>query len=147
MIGQSLRKPSKKIDILVESAKALQRQERELARLRLDNEEIRKEQKEQGKRIDDLNGVCTDGTKRQRIVALVNAYARKSGVTYDRAWRDFKVAYNTAFHTSISLCRANYVKQNGLTKKPSVPEFLEAKGLLGDALRIADKLLNSTPVA
>lgn len=139
--------PKSQIDILVESAKALQRQERELARLRLDNEEIRKEQKEQGKRIDDLNGVCTDGTKRQRLVALVNAYARKSGVTYDRAWRDFKVAYNTAFHTSISLCRANYVKQNGLTKKPSVPEFLEAKGLLGDALRIADKLLNSTPVA
>ena len=134
--------PKSQIDILVESAKALQRQERELARLRLDTEEIRKEQKIQSSRIDTLNGVCTEGTKRQKLVAMVQAYAAKNGLTYREGWHRFKAAYNTAYRTSIGNSISYYVKENGLKKKPSVPEFLEKKGLLDDALRIADKLLN-----
>lgn len=142
MEEQLKNEPKSQIDILVESAKALQRQERELARLRMDNEEIRKEQKIQSSRIDTLNGVCTDGTKRQKLVAMIQAYTNKSGLAYREGWHRFKVAYNTAFNTSIGNSIAYYVKENNLKKKPSVPEFLEIKGLLDDALRVADKLLN-----
>ena len=134
--------PKSQIDILVESAKALQRQERELARLRLDNEEIRKEQKIQASRLDTLNGVCTEGTKRQKLVAMMNAYIAKNGLQHREGWHRFKAAYNTAYHTSIGNSISYYIKEKGLSKKPSVPEFLEKKGLLDDALRIADKLLN-----
>lgn len=140
----SYSKPMSQVEILAQAAQQLVEQERELARLRLDNEEIRKEQKIQSSRIDTLNGVCTEGTKRQKLVAMVNAYARTNGVTYDRAWREFKAAYNTAFRTNLSLSRSIYAEKNDLKKKPSVPEFLEKKGLLDDALRIADKLLNGS---
>ena len=142
MERQLKEQPKSQIDILVESAKALQRQERELARLRLDTEEIRKEQKIQSSRLDTLNGVCTEGTKRQKLVAMVQAYAAKNGLTYREGWHRFKAAYNTAYRTSIGNSISYYMKEKGLKKKPSVPEFLEAKGLLDDALRIADKLLN-----
>lgn len=140
-------KPMSQLDILVESAKALQAHERELARLKMDTEEIREEQRKQAARMDDLNGVCTSGTLRQRLVIVVNAYAREYGLTYDRAWRDFKAAYNVSFHTNISLSRHHYAEQNNLRKVPSVPEYLEKKGLLGDALRVADKLLHGGRIA
>lgn len=137
-----VQKPMSQLDILVESVKALQEQERRLARTELDIADIKKGQQEQARRIDTLNGVGTEGTKRQQLVAMITAYARNAGITYDRAWRDFKGAYNTAFHTNISLSRRHYMEEKGLKKKPSVPEFLEAKELLDDALRIADKLLS-----
>ncbi len=135
-------KPMSQVEILAQAAQQLVEQERELARLRLDNEEIRKEQKIQSSRIDTLNGVCTEGTKRQKLVAMIQAYAAKNGLTYREGWHRFKAAYNTAFHTSIGNSISYYAKENGLKKKPSVPEFLEIKDLLDDALRIADKLLN-----
>ena len=135
-------KPMSQVEILAQAAQQLVEQERELARLRLDNEEIRKEQKIQSSRIDTLNGVCTEGTKRQKLVSMIQAYAAKKGLTYREGWHRFKAAYNTAFHTSIGNSISYYVKENGLKKKPSVPEFLEKKGLLDDAMRIADKLLN-----
>lgn len=130
------------IELIAAQANALVEQERELARLRLDTEEIRKEQKIQSSRIDTLNGVCIEGTKRQKLVKTIQAYANKNGLTYREGWHRFKAAYNTAFHTNIGNSISYYMKENGLTKKPSVPEFLEIKGLLDDALRIADKLLN-----
>ncbi len=142
MERQLKEQPKTQIDILVESAKALQRQERELARLRMDTDEIRKEQKIQSSRLDTLNGVCTSGTKRQKLVAMMNAYIAKNGLQHREGWHRFKAAYNTAFHTSIGNSISYYVKENNLKKKPSVPEFLEKKNLLDDALRIADKLLN-----
>lgn len=135
-------KPKTQLDILVESAKALQEQERRLARTELDIEDIKKQQQIQSSRIDTFNGVCTEGTKRQKLVSMIQAYAAKKGLTYREGWHRFKAAYNTAFHTSIGNSISYYVKENGLKKKPSVPEFLEKKGLLDDAMRIADKLLN-----
>lgn len=135
-------KPKTQLDILVESAKALQEQERRLARTELDIEDIKKQQQIQSSRIDTFNCVCTEGTKRQKLVAMIQAYAAKKGLTYREGWHRFKAAYNTAFHTSIGNSISYYVKENGLKKKPSVPEFLEKKGLLDDAMRIADKLLN-----
>lgn len=135
-------KSMSQLDILVESAKALQAHEREIARLRMDNEEIRKEQRIQQSRIDTFNGVCTEGTKRQKLVKMVNAYSTQNGLTYHEGWHRFKAAYNTAYHTSVGNSIAHYMKESGAKKKPTVPEFLEIKGLLDDGLRVADKLLS-----
>jgi Rha family phage regulatory protein len=135
--------PKSQIDILVESAKALQRQERGLARLKLTQEEHAESLRIVSSRVDTLNCVCTEGTKRQKLVAMINAYSNKHGLTYREGWHRFKQAYNFAFHTSLGNSISFYMKDKGLKKKPSVPDFLEKKELLDDAMRIADKLLNA----
>ena len=93
--------PKSQIDILVESAKALQRQERELARLKLTQEEQAESLRIVNSRMDTLNGVCTEGTKRQKLVAMVQKYAISNGLAFNRGWHDFRQAYNTAFHTNL----------------------------------------------
>lgn len=76
--------PKTQIDILVESAKALQRQERELARIKLTQEEQAESLRIVNARMDTLNGVCTEGTKRQKFVAMVQKYAISNGLAFNR---------------------------------------------------------------
>ena len=90
--------------------------------------------------IETLNGVCTDGTKRQKLNRLVRSYANKNGVQYADAWNLFKEMYNNAYHTKLNLQITNYMKANNLRKKPSNPEFLEETNQLDDALRVAEKM-------
>lgn len=133
--------PKSQIDILVESAKALQRQERELARLKLTQEEQAESLRIVSSRVDTLNCVCTEGTKRQKLVAMVQKYAISNGLAFNRGWHDFRQAYNTAFHTNLKNSQNYYCEKQGI-KKISTPDFLERKGYLDDAMRIMDKLLN-----
>lgn len=132
--------PKSQIDILVESAKALQRQERELARLKLTQEEQAESLRIVSSRVDTLNCVCTEGTKRQKLVAMVQKYAISNGLAFNRGWHDFRQAYNTAFHTNLKNSQNYYCEKQGI-KKISTPDFLERKGYLDDAMRIMDKLL------
>lgn len=132
--------PKTPIDILVESAKALQRQERELARLKLTQEEQAESLRIVNARMDTLNGVCTEGSKRQKFVAMVQKYAVSNGLAFNRGWHDFRQAYNTAFHTNLKNSQNYYCEKQGI-KKISTPDFLERKGYLDDAMRIMDKLL------
>ena len=133
--------PKTQIDILVESAKALQAHERELARLKLTQEEQAESLRVVNARMDTLNGVCTEGTKRQKFVAMVQKYAISNGFAFNRAWHDFHKAYNTAFHTNLKNSMRYYCEKQGIKKKVSTPDFLERKGYLDDAMRIMDKLL------
>lgn len=139
----SYQKPMSQLEILQGSINKLVEQEREIARIKLTQQEQAETLQAVNERIDDLNGVCLKGSKRQRLVTLVATYVRKAGITYDRGWREFKNYYNTAFHTNLSLARRHYMEENNLKKKPSIPEFLEIKGHLDDAIRIADKMLSS----
>ena len=132
--------PKTQIDILVESAKALQAHERELARLKLTQEEQAESLRVVNARMDTLNGVCTEGTKRQKFVTMVQKYAISNGLAFKRAWHDFHKAYNTAFHTNLKNSMRYYCEKQGL-KKISTPDFLERKAYLDDAMRIMDKLL------
>ncbi len=132
--------PKTQIDILVESAKALQKQEREMARLKLTQEEQAESLRIVNSRMDTLNGVCTEGTKRQKLVAMVQKYAISNGLAFNRGWHDFRQAYNTAFHTNLRNSQNYYCEKQGI-KKISTPDFLERKGYLDDAMRIMDKLL------
>lgn len=135
------KEPKTQIDILVESAKALQKQEREMARLKLTQEEQAESLRIVNSRMDTLNGVCTEGTKRQKLVAMVQKYAISNGLAFNRGWHDFRQAYNTAFHTNLRNSQNYYCEKQGI-KKISTPDFLERKGYLDDAMRIMDKLLN-----
>lgn len=135
------KEPKTQIDILVESAKALQKQEREMARLKLTQEEQAESLRIVSSRVDTLNCVCTEGTKRQKLVAMVQKYAISNGLAFNRGWHDFRQAYNTAFHTNLKNSQNYYCEKQGI-KKISTPDFLERKGYLDDAMRIMDKLLN-----
>ena len=95
--------------------------------------------------IEVLNGVCTEGTKRDRLNAMVRAYANKAGLTYPTVWHKFCEAFNFAFHTNIGLLITNYMKKQAINKKMSTPVYLEAAERLDDALRVAEKMLNSLP--
>ena len=132
--------PKTQIDLLVESAMALQRQERELARLKLTQEEQAESLRIVNARMDTLNGVCTEGNKRQKFVAMVQKYAISNGFAFNKGWHDFRQAYNTAFHTNLKNSQNYYCEKQGI-KKISTPDFLERKGYLDDAMRIMDKLL------
>ena len=132
--------PKTQIDILVESAKALQAHECELARLKLTQEEQAESLRVVNARMDTLNGVCIEGTKRQKFVAMVQKYAISNGLAFNRAWHDFRKAYNTAFHTNLKNSMRYYCEKQGF-KKISTPDFWERKAYLDDAMRIMDKLL------
>lgn len=89
-------KPMSQVDILVESAKALQEQERRLARIELDIADIKKEQQIQSSRIDTFNGVCTEDTKRQKLFAMIQAYAKEQ---QRMVWPTVKAGTTSSRHT------------------------------------------------
>ena len=115
------------------------------ARMQADIDDAHTEMKHMKTNIEILEGGCSEGNKRDRLRSIVNAYSVKAGRTYQQAWRDFNNAFNVFFkngRTNIGLLKTNYMKKNGLKKKPSTPEYLELVDRLDDGLRVAIKLLN-----
>lgn len=140
-----VQKPMTQAELIAMQANALVEYEREQAKLKEDVRQI-KEQSEHStrilqSRIDTLNGVCTEGTPRQKLKAMVDLYAIKNGLQFGTAWREFVTAYNTAYKTNLKRKMKNYMRAHGI-KKMTTPEYLEAVGKLDDAMRVADKMLN-----
>ena len=96
--------------------------------------------KKQQSTIDTLNGVCTNGTKRQKLNTLIRNFVNRNGLQYAEGWKKFLQAFNTAYKTNLNLQITNYCKANNLRKKLSKPEFLEKTNQLDDALRVAEKM-------
>lgn len=138
-------KPLSQLEILQGSINQLIEQNKRLSRVEMKQEEQDKQMGYINTSIEVLNGVCTEGTKRERLNQMVRAYANKAGLTYAKAWHKFREAFNVAFHTSIGLLIAHYTQKNSLKKKPSVPEYLEATERIDDALRVIEKMLNELP--
>ena len=92
------------------------------------------------KRINEMDNTNTIGDLRQRLVRKVQKYAERNGLTYSQGWKDFKIAYNTAFRTNITLRKNYYMDSRGITKM-TIPEYLSATDKLPDALRVAEKML------
>ena len=139
--------PQKKMtaaEILSGMAEELVKQERRTARLEMRQEQSEKNLKILHSRMDTFNGVGTEEDKRQKLNSMVRAFTRKAGLMFDEGWRTFTHAYNTAFHTNVTLSITNYKKKHNIQKKKRVtlPEYFERVGLLDDALMVADKLLN-----
>jgi hypothetical protein len=92
-------------------------------------------------RMNNLDATNIDGTPRQRLNDMVRKYAYDNGLLYPQAWKDFRKGFNTAYRTNIEQKKNNYLKKHNV-KQLSYPEYLERVGLIEDALRVADKMLN-----
>ena len=92
-------------------------------------------------RINSLDATNINGTPRQRLNDMVRKYAYDNGILYPQAWKDFRRNFNTAYRTNIELKKKNYQKEHGI-KDLTYPEYMERIGLIEDALRVADKMLN-----
>lgn len=93
-------------------------------------------------RIDAMDNTDLIGDLQQRLVRKVQKYAERNGLTYSTGWRDFRQCFNTAFRTNISLRKKYHMESRGI-KKMTVPEYLAATEQLPDALRVAEKMLQS----
>lgn len=92
-------------------------------------------------RIEILDSIDTIGDPQQRLNAMVRRYAQQEGLAFPKAWRDFVQAYNTAYHTNLTMLKENYREKKGKNKM-TYPEYLAQAEKLEDALRVADKMLN-----
>jgi prophage antirepressor-like protein len=94
-------------------------------------------------RIDLVDNLSIQKDNRQKLVAMIGRYVHDAGVSYGQAWNDFKQAFNTAYRTNLDLRITWFVKGNSLTKRPTIPDYLEKTGWIIDGLRVADKMLAS----
>ena len=138
----SYNKPMSELEILQHSINQLVEQERKLKALEAQQGEQVKRLDIIDSRLEVLNGVHIEGTGRDRLNAMVRAYVVKKGISYADGWKDFKKAFNRAFHTCLGALLTNYTKKNNLRSKPTIPRFLEKTNRLDDGLRVAEKMLN-----
>ena len=135
-------KPMSELEILQCSINQLIEQERKLKALEVQQGEQVKRLDIIDSRLEVLNGVHIEGTGRDRLNAMVRAYVVKKGISYAEGWKDFKKAYNRAFHTCLGALLTNYANKNNLKSKPTIPRFLERTNRLDEGLRVAEKMLN-----
>ena len=138
----SYSKPMSELEILQHSINQLVEQERKLKALEAQQGEQVKRLDIIDSRLEVLNGVHIEGTGRDRLNAMVRAYVVKKGISYAEGWKDFKKAYNRAFHTCLGALLTNYTNKNNLKSKPTIPRFLERTNRIDDGLRVAEKMLN-----
>ena len=113
----------------------------EMKKMRLMVEQNKQVTKKLENRIDSLDCSNIEGTPQQRLNAMIRKAAYDNGLTYSQAWKDFRTAFNTAYHTNLEEKRNYCLKKNSI-KNLSIPEYLTRVELIKDALRIADKMLN-----
>jgi hypothetical protein len=92
-------------------------------------------------RLNNIDAIDLHGDDQQKLNAMVRKYAFQKGFLYNRAWADFKQAFNTSYHTNLELLMENYKKKNHI-KNLTLPAYLKYADKLQDALRVADKMLN-----
>lgn len=92
-------------------------------------------------RLNSIDGIEIQGDDQQKLNAMIRKYALKKGFLYNKAWGDFKQAFNTAYHTNLETLIANHRKKYS-QKALTLPQYLKAVDKLQDALRVADKMLN-----
>lgn len=92
-------------------------------------------------RLDNIDRIDTIGDLRQRLNAMVKRYAHQEGLTFSTAWKEFRNAFNTAYHTNLTN-RVNHYKDKHGLKSLSIPLYLSLSNNLEDAIRVADKMLN-----
>lgn len=135
-------KPMSELEILQHSINQLVEQERKIKALEAQQGKQVKRLDIIDSRLEALNGVHIEGTGRDRLNAMVRAYVVKKGISYAEGWKDFKKAYNRAFHTCLGALLTNYTNKNNLKSKPTIPRFLEKTNRLDEGLRVAEKMLN-----
>lgn len=126
---------------LVDTLNELSPELRLLINIELEQKQLKEKTEKLEHRINNLDATNIEGTPRQRLNDMVRKYAYENGILYPQAWKDFRKCFNTAYRTNIELKKKNYQKKHGI-KKLTYPEYMERVGLIEDALRVADKMLN-----
>lgn len=126
---------------LVDTLNELSPELRLLINIELEQKQLKEKTERLEHRIDSLDATNIEGTPRQRLNDMVRKYAYDNGILYPQAWKDFRRNFNTAYRTNIELKKKNYQKEHGI-KNLTYPEYMERIGLIEDALRVADKMLN-----
>lgn len=112
-----------------------------MIQMELKQKEIAQKQQILEHRLNNLDATNIDGTPRQRLSTLIRKYAFERGVPHNIAWQEFRSRFNRAYGMNIEQRKQNYlIKQN--IRDISYPEYLERVGLIQDALRVADKMVN-----
>lgn len=93
-------------------------------------------------RVNSLDAINMEGDLRQQLTKMVNKLAFERGISFSKAWHLFYQAFNTAHHANLKSRMTRYSKRVGRPKSVTGPMYLEETGLLPDAIRVADKLLN-----
>jgi Rha family phage regulatory protein len=92
-------------------------------------------------RLNSIDGIDIQGDDQQKLNQMVRKYAFQQGLFYNKAWSEFKKAFNLAYRTNIELLIENYKKKHHI-KNLTVPAYLKYADKLQDAVRVADKMLN-----
>ncbi|WP_240339639.1 antA/AntB antirepressor family protein [Halobacillus ihumii] len=116
-------------------------QAQSLKQVREDQEQLKKENKVITHRLDNIDRIDAIGDLQQRLNGMVKRYAQQEGLTFAKAWGEFRTAYNTAFHTNLKAKLNHYKNCHGL-KSLTMPQYLSLTDSLEDAIRVADKMLN-----
>ena len=106
---------------------------------------IKTEQETIKHRLDNIDSLDTVGDLQQRLNAMVRRYAQGKGIAFGLAWKEFRVAFNTAYRTNLKALVNNYEEKHNL-KKLTTPQYLSLVDRLPDAIRVADKMLNKESV-
>jgi uncharacterized protein YukE len=141
----SIKENAINIQMLSPQLQALVSLELRQKQLEKELEEAKKQVTAVQHRLDNIDRIDTIGDLRQRLNKMIQRYARQKGIAFNYAWHDFVQAFNTAYRTNLELRRQNYINKTG--KDVSRPQFLEDMGLLEDAIRVADKMLNREAIA
>lgn len=126
--------PKTQAEMLLMYAQQLVEQERRMKQIEEQMEVVKH-------RLDNIDNINTIGDPQQRLNAMIRLYALQNGLAFSKAWADFRDAFNTAYHTNLTLRMNNYKRTTG-KRKITMPEYLSEVGQLEDAIRVADKLLN-----
>lgn len=135
-----LQRPQSIEDLIILQAQSMKEIRERQERLERENQKLLQEHTVLRHRLDNIDRIDTIGDLRQRLNKMIQRYARQNGIPFNYAWKDFVQAFNTAYRTNLELRRQNYINKTG--KDVSRPQFLEEMGLLEDAIRVADKMLN-----
>ncbi|MBM7624754.1 phage antirepressor N-terminal domain-containing protein [Sporohalobacter salinus] len=136
------KKPNNEFDLMRQMIDKLEETNQRVIRAEQKVDQTQDELKTTKHRVDNLDAVNLQGNLRQRLNKMVRKYAFQNGNDFKRAWNDFKKSFNTAFNTNIELLKTNHQQKTG--REVSTPEILEIKGMLADAIRIADKMINQS---
>ena len=141
--GQYIAKPASQIEALLQTVQLLAEQDKAIKQIAATQANIQEAVQVAHHRIDSLDACNIDGNLQQRFNAMIRKYATKNGILFNKAWGEFKSAFDLAFHTNIGLRISNYKEKHGL-KQLTAPQYLSLTNQLEDAIRVADKMLNKT---
>lgn len=131
----------KLFNAVAQSTLEQERLREEVSNVKSESTEVMKKAQVLEHRINNLDTTNIEGTERQRLNQMIKKFSYDRGIPISSAWHEFRKAFNTAYKTNIEIRKTNYQGKNS-SKKLSYPDYLEKAGLMEDALRVADKMLN-----